>query len=89
MYEAVFMEVNGATYKFCSYSYKWVYHSALSFAKDLVRKGADCVNFYIDAMDDAVIVVTSTDIEINRIYWDKDYTYRRVAMIDVLSDQDR
>ena len=88
MFEAVFMDVNGATYKFCSYSYKWVYHSALSFAKDLVRKGVDCVNFYIDAVDDATVVVTSTDIEINRIYWDEDYIYRRESMNDVFSDHD-
>lgn len=77
MYEAVFMNVHGATYKFCSHSYKWVYHSALSFAKDLVRNGSDCVKFYIDAWDDVTVVVTSTDIEINRIYWDEDYIYRR------------
>ena len=77
MFEAVFMDINGATYKFCSYSYKWVYRSALSFAKDLVRNGAVCVKFYIDAWDDVTVVVTSTDIEINRIYWDADYIYRR------------
>ena len=88
MFEAVFMDVNGATYKFCSYSYKWVYHSALSFAKNLVRNGVDCVNFYIDAVDDATVVVTSTDIEINRIYWDEDYIYRRESMNDVFSDHD-
>lgn len=77
MFEAVFMNVKGATYKFCSHSYKWVYHTALSFAKNLVRNGVDCVKFYIDAWDDVTVVVTSTDIEINRIYWDVDYIYRR------------
>lgn len=87
MFEAVFMDVNGATYRFCSYYYKWVYDSALSFAKDLVRNGADCVSFYIDAWDDVTVVVTRTDIEINRIYCDKDYIYRRESMNDVLPDQ--
>lgn len=88
MFEAIFINVYGATYKFCSYSYKWVYHSALSFAKDLVRNGAKCVSFYIDAWDDACVLVTSTDIEINRIYWEKDYIYRRESMLDVLPDHD-
>lgn len=88
MFEAVFMNVHGAIYKFCSYSYKWVYHSALSFSKDLVRNGADCVSFYIDAWDDVTVVVTRTDIEINRIYWEKDYIYRRESMLNVLPDQD-
>ena len=88
MFEAIFINVYGATYKFCSYSYKWVYHSALSFAKDLVRNGAKRVSFYIDAWDDACVLVTSTDIEINRIYREKDYIYRRESMHDVLPDQD-
>lgn len=88
MFEAVFMNVKGATYKFCSYSYKRVYHDALSFAKYLVYRGADCAKFYIDAWDDTTVVVTSTDIEINRIYWDEDYIYRRESMIDVFSDHD-
>ena len=88
MFEAIFMNVHGATYKFCSHSYERVYHSALSFAKYLVRNGADSAYFYIDSWDDVTVVVTSTYIKIDRIYWEKGYFYRRESMIDVLSDPD-
>lgn len=77
MYCAEFLSINGATYRFCSYDFKWVYRQALSFAKRMIykwddQKGIDFVILDGDENELYLIWVSENLIEIDIadvFYW--------------------
>lgn len=64
MYIAEIKDIMGATFRFASSNYKWVYKQALSFCKDIIHRYPD-QGMIVFAIGDTLIFVTRNFIGID------------------------
>ena len=68
-----------ADYRFSSNSFKWVYHSAMSFAKKWLHDHADITVIRINFNNDCIMVLTKHIVSVMYLKSDKVLNYWRYS----------